>query len=218
MQLVVSGVESIISDSEVDTCLLHQYEEQLSGIKTELTSVSDDILALDRDEGALSKQDTKLNQAIFEVRLKIKRLLQGEAKPAPCSAEEGGVKLPRLDVPTFDGNIVNWRSFWEQLSVSVHDRRKLSDSEKLTYLRHALKDGTAKYMVQGLLGSGVHYAEAIDCLQKCYSRPRKFPHLHQLHRSLLSLMTLVWCARQAVTRCMPAQNSNRCHMIKWFPP
>ena len=135
---MVSGVESIISDSEVDTCLLHQYEEQLSGIKTELTSVSDDILALDCDEGALSEQDTKLNQAVFDVRLKIKRLLQGKVKPAPCSAE-GGVKLPRLDIPTFNGNIVNCRSFWEQLSVSVHDRRKSSDSEKLTYLRHALR-------------------------------------------------------------------------------
>ena len=150
LQLVASGVESISSDSEVDTYLLRQYEEQLSGIKTELMSISHDILALDHE------QDTKLNQAVFDVRLRIKRLLRGEAKPAPCSAEEGGVKLLKLDVSTFDGNIVNWRSFWEQFSISVHDRRKLSDSETLTYLRHGLKDGATKHMVKGLSGSGVH--------------------------------------------------------------
>lgn len=39
--------------------------------------------------------------------------------------------------------------FWEQFKVSVHER-SLPDSEKLVYLRSALKDGTAKGVIEGL--------------------------------------------------------------------
>ena len=84
-------------------------------------------------------------------------------KSPTLSSDEKGVKLPKLDVPTFDGNILNWRSFWEQFCVSVHDRSNLSDPEKLVYLQHSLKNGSAKNIIEGLSHSGEHYAEAVDC-------------------------------------------------------
>ena len=51
------------------------------------------------------------------------------------TSDSGGVRFPKLDVPMFDGNILNWRSFLEQFAISVHGRAHLSDSEKLVYLR-----------------------------------------------------------------------------------
>ena len=89
-----------------------------------------------------------------------------------------GVKLPKLDVPTFDGNILNWRSFWEQFRISVHDCSNLSDSEKLVYLQHSLKNGSAKSVIEGLSRSGEYYAEAIECLRSRYNRPCL---IHQTH-------------------------------------
>ena len=88
-----------------------------------------------------------------------------------------GVKLPKIDVPTFDGNILNWQAFWEQFSIAIHERSSLSDTEKLVYLRHSLKDGAAK-VIEGLSRSGDQYAEAITCLKSCYDRPRL---IHQIH-------------------------------------
>jgi hypothetical protein len=73
-----------------------------------------------------------------------------------------------LDVPTFNGDIIGWKTFWEQFCISVHDRSSLSDSEKLVYLQHALKDGTAKRAIEGLSRSGEYYAEAIDSLKSRY--------------------------------------------------
>ena len=61
-----------------------------------------------------------------------------------------GVKLPKISIPTFDGNIMNWSSFWEQFEVSIHKKENLEGVEKLAYLRHALKDGSAKLVIQGL--------------------------------------------------------------------
>ena len=126
----------------------------------------------------LSEQLARLNQVFFDVHLKIKRLLQERTNALSASSKGSSVRLPKLSVPTFDGNVINWRSFWEQFTISVHDRTELSQSEKLAYLKHAVKDGSAKQVVEGLSGSGDHYKEAIDCLCTRYNRPRL---LHQAH-------------------------------------
>ena len=54
-------------------------------------------------------------------------------------SDSSRVKLPKLDVPTSDGNILNWDQFWEQFTVSVHDHSNFSNAEKLVYLQQAIK-------------------------------------------------------------------------------
>ena len=88
------------------------------------------------------------------------------------------MKLPKLEVPTFDGNVLNWTTFWEQFSISGHNRPNISDPEKLVYLQQALKDGSAKHAIEGLSRSGDHYKEAVDCLQQRYDRPRLIHRTH----------------------------------------
>ena len=115
------------------------------------------------------------------VHLQVKMLLcaSSHKTDSPTSSSDGkGVKLPKLDVPTFDGNILHWRSFWEQFCVSVHDRPNLSDPEKLVYLQQSLRNGSAKSAIEGLSRSGEYYAEAVKCLKSRYDRPRL---LHQTH-------------------------------------
>ncbi len=89
-----------------------------------------------------------LEEAVFDTSIKIRRLLQ--PKKEPSSPNGSGVKLPTLDVPKFDGNILGWKTFWEQFNVSVHERRTLSDAEKLVYLRNSVSEGSAKFEIEGL--------------------------------------------------------------------
>ena len=108
----------------------------------------------------LSGREIAFDRMIFNVCLKIKRMLEAtKLNPLPTAPtpvvvqappQASGVKLPKIDVPTFDGNILNWTSFWEQFEVSIHSKDQLSIAEKLAYLRHAVKDGTAKHMIEGL--------------------------------------------------------------------
>ena len=72
----------------------------------------------------------------------------------------------------------NWKTFWEQFRVAIHNHTHLSNAEKLAYLRHSLKDGTAKNVIAGLSHFGDHYSEAIECLTTRYDRPRL---IHQAH-------------------------------------
>ena len=82
-----------------------------------------------------------------------------------------GVKLPKIDVPHFNGNILNWRSFWEQFDVAIHSRTTLLNTGKMTYLQSSIKDSTAKSTIDGLSQSGDNYQEAIDSLKAHYDRP-----------------------------------------------
>ena len=124
---------------ELDISLLELYREQLAGYKKDLANVCEDLLAIDLpDTDDLFDLHAQLERVHFECSHKVKKLLMSSASGTPPTpAVDGkGVKLPKLDVPTFDG-VLSWRQFWEQFVVSVHDRNNLSDAEKLVYLQHA---------------------------------------------------------------------------------
>ena len=88
------------------------------------------------------------------------------------------VKLPKIDTPTFNGDILKWLTFWEQIRVAIHDRTELPQAQKLVYLRQSLKGDSARNVIEGLSRSGEQYDEAVKCLQERYDRPRL---IHQAH-------------------------------------
>ena len=136
------------------------------------------LLPLDLDDSdELNVTVAKLEKLIFDCSLSLKKLLKNRTTETSVS-DSKGVKLPKLDVPTFNGDILNRRSFWEQFCMSVHNPTTLSTSEKLVYLQHALKDSSAKHIIEGLSRSGEYYDEAVDCLKSRYDRPRL---IHQTH-------------------------------------
>ena len=111
--------------------------------------------------------------------MKIRKSLQPIiSDPDDPMKESNNVKLPKLEIPSFNGDLLNWRSFWEQFSISVHEKTNLSNTEKLVYLHQALKDGTAKHLIEGLSDMGDCYPEAIECLKTGFDRPQL---IHQAH-------------------------------------
>lgn len=56
-----------------------------------------------------------LDKGIFDTMLKLKGLLyptkESTSLPSEASPTTHGVRLPKLDVPTFDGDILNWITF-----------------------------------------------------------------------------------------------------------
>ncbi len=155
--------------------MIKQYREQLNDTKANLHSAHSDLLSLELDYGdELHTNHRGLERLLFECALTVSRLSDDIKPVAPVarSGEHDGVKLPKIEVPMFDGNILSWRRFWEQFSVSVHERSSLSCSEKL---QHALKNGSANVVIDGLSQSGENYTVVIECL---HARPR---FIHQAH-------------------------------------
>ena len=62
--------------------------------------------------------------------------------------------------------------------MSVHERKNLSDTEKLVYLQQAVKKGSAKNAIEGLTRTADSYAEAISYLKARYDCPRLIYRTH----------------------------------------
>ena len=56
------------------------------------------------------------------------------------------VKLQTLELKTFSGDILEWKSFWEVFNYTVHGNTQLEDEKKFNYLRSVLKGDGLKEM------------------------------------------------------------------------
>ena len=119
----------------VDEPVLKSYLEEigsLEGLMKEIVSV----YIGNRVQRALD-----IKGIFFDLRVDISYLMERmKEEPAPQTFGIGmmaGVNLPRIEVPTFDGTILNWRLFWKQFQAAVHDKPYLGEVDKLTYLRDA---------------------------------------------------------------------------------
>ncbi len=121
-----------------------------------------------------------LDELIFTSSLKICKTLQYTNMTVSRSSDgiTTSLKLPKLDVPIFNGNLLNWRSFWEQFSISVHEKKELAEAEKLVYLKKAVSKGSAKHIIEGLPRSRECHSKAMESLCARYDRPRL---IHQTH-------------------------------------
>ena len=183
----VSAAVVTLNGDSYDTHL-HQYEERLIHLRKELSETRSSLLTLELDESDdLNVQLASLEKDVFDSSVEIKRNLSPSTPPPipspPFSSDSAGVNLLKLDIPTFDRNILNWCSFWEQFCLSIHDRSTLSDSEKLVYLQQSLKDGSANNVIEGLFRSGDNYLEAVECLQAHFDHPHL---IHQTHVCMIS--------------------------------
>ena len=97
-----------------------------------------------------------------------------------ASSSQVDVKLPKLNLPCFGGDVREWTSFWEQCKTAIDDSG-LPDVSKFTYLR-SLLNSDAKQCIEGLSQSGAHYSTACDMLKNRYGWPEQiiFTHVQDL--------------------------------------
>ena len=90
---------------------------------SELADITHKILLLDSGGDALMEERSKVKKVLLQVDLKVERLLQDvENSPKTSSAEAPRICLPKISISSFDGNILNWTSFWEPFEVAVHSQ------------------------------------------------------------------------------------------------
>ena len=95
---------------------------------------------------------------------------------ASSSAHSQRLKLPKLSLPKFSGDVELWQVFWESFTECV-DSADLSEVSKFSYLRSLLK-GEALTAISGLSLTGASYKTACDLLKGRYGRPEKLIFIH----------------------------------------
>ena len=98
---------------------------------------------------------------------------KGDAKPHNAAS----ARLPKLELPRFSGDYLEWQTFDEMFTCSVDNNLNLSNIEKFSYLKASLKGDAAK-CIEGLGLTAENYANAKQILQKRYGSKPKLIKAH----------------------------------------
>lgn len=77
------------------------------------------------------------------------------------------LKLPKIELPKFDGSFQQWDSFKDLFVTLVHQNSDIPDIQKLMYLKSCLKNEAAN-IVKNLDSTGENYGTTWDTLLKRY--------------------------------------------------
>ena len=184
---VEGQIDGLLADFPADGAtklksLRLNYETQLKKV----SDANDDVLALITTEEDLKAdmEDSLLLEDVFygyltKIEVKLAELSLVDSKPTPKDSKadtktatsstsfEETVKTPKIEPPSFDGNIMNWQSWWDQYEAAVHKQPKLSDVNKFVYLKRLLNT-KAQECISGLSLTNENYTEAIDLLKERY--------------------------------------------------
>ena len=85
--------------------------------------------------------------------------------------------LPTIKVPTFAGDILEWSTFWAAFRSSIDSRTELNNTQKLQYLRQAVKDPDLQSLLHSPLETEDMYVSVIAELKDRFNKTREI-HAH----------------------------------------
>ena len=88
-----------------------------------------------------------------------------ESRPSAGSTSNVQVKLPKIELPTFDGDILCCQSYYQSVKVSIVDNSTLADVQKLEYIMRSLR-GAAAESVKGFSVVVENYEPVLLTLQE----------------------------------------------------
>lgn len=93
------------------------------------------------------------------------------AMPSTFSVDQTSVRLPRIELISFNGAFDKWLEFHDSFKSMVHNNIKLADIQKLLYLRSCLKDEAAS-VINSLETSAENYSVAWELLKTRFDNRR----------------------------------------------
>jgi len=148
--------------------------ELMSNTQTDLMDINRRIIGAAPADLEDHKQTFKTLYAnCMKLSSKLRSLITSPAPAmAASSASHSEVRLPRLELPYFDGDLLQWISFRDIFQSAIHNKANLSDAQKLTYLKGQLR-GEASRLIQSMLITDSNYQIAWDQLQSRYQNDRE---------------------------------------------
>uniref|UniRef100_A0A1B6KZV2 Integrase catalytic domain-containing protein n=1 Tax=Graphocephala atropunctata TaxID=36148 RepID=A0A1B6KZV2_9HEMI len=141
-------------------------------------------------EAILSKDQDDINDLYVE----ISSAIEVNVTPEPVSPQStrsetsvqfptaviSGVKLPKLNLQTYDGSPLKWISFINLFDTTVHRNATLSNVAKFQYLLSVL-EGEPLNLVKSLNLTAANYQIAYQLLRDRYHNTRRLTTLHLNH-------------------------------------
>ena len=188
---MLNRIDELLKAEEVDKAQLAQLKMSLTEKLETVKLLDGEILELteevDLDDEILQADTYKNN--IYQAMVKLDKAAKDaappptETPPTPLSARDTSttrdyrIKLPKLTIPSFDGDVAQWTSFWDSYDSAVHQNPSLNEVDKFNYLRSFLK-GAARDAVSGLMLTAANYQEAIEILKRRFGNRQRIISRH----------------------------------------
>ncbi len=125
-----------------------------------------DCLDGDTNKDDLITMIYSLQERIEQVKVDADVYITELEKREKAKAQSG--PLPQnVEIPVFDGNPINFPTWWDHFNTLVHDNSAVSDFWKMRYLLKALT-GSAAPILAGKLGLAEEYKDSIKAVQDKY--------------------------------------------------
>lgn len=93
------------------------------------------------------------------------------------TATQPSVTLPKIQLPTFDGSLLHWRSFRDIYMSLVHENTSIGDAERFHYLISCLS-GSALALIKSVPLSADNYKVAWESLSSRFDNKRMLASAH----------------------------------------
>jgi hypothetical protein len=172
-----------LEDELVDHATTPLIQAQVDNFLTTVNQCQGDVLEIhNRIQHSVPADILDHNTIYYDTRKRISKLLAKfttiklsfpstttSSATATISSE---IKLPPLQLPTFDGNLHEWISFKDIFNTIVIQNNKFGKSQKLTYLKLQLR-GEAARQVQSLQITDANFDVAWSQLTNRYQSDRE---------------------------------------------
>lgn len=175
-KLAMLGIDSIkasIDDLEERS---HSHPEQdcsvtLSELKLEHKLLTDKTSAstIPR-EHLIHHEISRLRSRLQALNLRPPPSVEGTATSVTSKLKT--VQLPKLNLPTFSGDLMDWATFRSQFKTAVDSNTELDQEHKLAYLRDAIKDPAVRSLLFSSAARDGLYAEVVATLHQRYDKRR----------------------------------------------
>lgn len=191
---MLTQVYKLLRAEEVDLARLAQLKLSLQEKLETLKQLDSEVLELTDEKGvdAEIKSADEYKDDIYaamvgidEQNMKLKPpIMSGTPPPtdpvhmaAPVTERENRIKLPKLTIRPFDGDITQWTTFWDSYDLAIHANTSLTDVDKFNYL-HSLLRGAACEAVSGFMLTAANYSEAISVLKRRFGNKQQIISRH----------------------------------------
>lgn len=96
------------------------------------------------------------------------------SSPTAASDPSSRVRLPKLTIRPFNGDLTTWTTFWESYESSIHKNASLSDIDRL----RSLLEHTALEAISGLSLTSTNYYEAVNILKRRFGNKQQIISRH----------------------------------------
>lgn len=146
---------------------LPRINSRFEDIQSQIELITDELEKEEEVRGYFEEEYFNIRSKIHEVLSEAKKSSTVHNASIETAVLTNRARLAPIALPTFNGDIQGWESFFDVFKVMVHDDDSFSPSQKFMYLRSALT-GPALELVKSVPMTNVNYNIAIEKLRQRY--------------------------------------------------